>query len=95
MSPVEVILVFVGIPLAIAAIIWGLLSIGGSYGGGRRYKLGEPWTSAPLWFVGNPKGGSAPHPQLIESDPRAIEEHEAARVAGSADTIHGGASGSW
>ncbi len=94
MSAVEVLLVFVGIPLLIAAIVWGLISLGGPHGGGR-YQLGERWTSAPLWFVGSPKQGSVAHPQLIESDARALEAHEAARVAGSADSVHGGASGSW
>ncbi|PRZ40431.1 hypothetical protein CLV47_11768 [Antricoccus suffuscus] len=88
-------LVFVGIPLLIAAIVWGLLSLGGSGAGGGRYHLGERWTSAPLWFVGSPKQGSVAHPHLIESDSRAREAHEAARVAGSVDTVHGGASGSW
>ena len=94
MSAVEVLLVFAGIPLLTAAIVWGLLSVGRSAGGGR-YQLGEQWTSAPLWFVGSPKKGSVAHPPLIESDARAREEHEAARVAGSVDTVHGGASGSW
>ena len=95
MSAVEVIFIFAGIPLGIAAIVWGLISIGSPSGAGR-YHLGDKWTSAPLWFVGHPRKGVTARPeQLIETDARALEEHETARAAGSSDTVHGGASGSW
>ena len=60
MNVAEVVLVFVGIPLAVIAVlsllIWGR--------GGRkrpRYRPGQPWEHAPIWYEPHPGPGSDGH----------------------------------
>jgi hypothetical protein len=54
----EVLLVFVGAPLAIVAVMALLIFVPG----GRkrpRYKSGQPWTHAPVWYEPHPEHGPA------------------------------------
>jgi hypothetical protein len=79
---VETILVFAGIPLLIIAILALLIFAPG----GRkraRYKSGQPWEHAPVWYE--------PHPDGADHGPHA------ALPAGSASTAGplGGARGTW
>ena len=56
-NTVEVLLVLVGIPLAVIAVL-ALLTLPG----GRkrtRYKPGQPWDHAPVWYEPHPEGGSS------------------------------------
>ena len=58
MTVVETILVFVGIPLVIVAS-WRVLTF---VPGGRkrpRYKPGQPWEHAPVWYEPHPEHGPA------------------------------------
>ena len=55
---VETILVFAGIPLAITAVMALLVFVPG----GRkrvRYKSGQPWNHAPVWYEPHPEHGPA------------------------------------
>ena len=55
MTVVETILVFAGIPLAIIAVLALLIFVPG----GRkraRYKSGQPWEHAPIWYEPHPDG---------------------------------------
>lgn len=88
MSLPHVILLFIGGPILVMAIAYGLallMSRGRASSG--TYKLGEKWDREPLWFVGQPREGVAAHrPQhAIET---AIESAPSA-------TMVGGASGTW
>ena len=86
MNVAETILVFAGIPLAIIAVMALLIFAPG----GRkrpRYKSGQPWEHAPIWYEPHPDGpaGHGAH--------AAIE----AGSAGNAGTWapFGGARGTW
>jgi hypothetical protein len=48
----ETVLVFVGIPAAVIAIIYGLV-YGGSAARSKRYRPGRPFNPMPVWFVAN------------------------------------------
>lgn len=43
-------LVFVGIPLAVVLIVFGLVYLGGPRRG-KRYRPGRPYNFAPVWFL--------------------------------------------
>ena len=56
-NTVEVLLILVGIPLAVIVVL-ALLTLPG----GRkrtRYKPGQPWDHAPVWYEPHPEGGSS------------------------------------
>ncbi|MGI8679398.1 MAG: aa3-type cytochrome oxidase subunit CtaJ [Jatrophihabitans sp.] len=80
MSIVQTVLVFVGIPLGITALI--VLAV---YGKSmvrqpNRYRPGKAWDYPPSWYV--------PHPDAVV--------HAAVPAAGSSSTTAvGGASGEW
>ena len=60
MTVAETILVFAGIPLAIIAVLALLIFVPG----GRkraRYKSGQPWEHAPIWYEPHPDGPAAGH----------------------------------
>lgn len=81
---VETILVFVVLPLAIYGVL-GLVTLRSKFAGGSRYRPGQEWDFAPVWWTANPKGvGSA----------RGHGGYGAeADTAGTG--VRGGASGSW
>ncbi|WP_097185195.1 aa3-type cytochrome oxidase subunit CtaJ [Blastococcus haudaquaticus] len=59
MNTVEVLLILVGIPLAVIVVL-ALLTLPG----GRkrtRYKPGQPWDHAPVWYEPHPEGGGGGH----------------------------------
>lgn len=85
MSVVETVLVFVGIPGAIIAVI-----ACGVYGKAmlhqpNRYRPGRPWPYAAAWFV--------PHPDAVMPPETGRRQVEAA--SSSMTTAIGGASGEW
>jgi hypothetical protein len=80
----ETLLVFAGIPLAIIAVLALLIFVPG----GRkrvRYKSGQPWEHAPIWYEPHPDGVAAGHGS------------HAALTAGSSASAGplGGARGTW
>ena len=57
MNTVEILLLLVGLPLAVIAVL-ALLTLRG----GRkrlRYKPGQPWDHAPVWYEPHPEHGPA------------------------------------
>lgn len=91
MTIVQVLLVFVGIPVAVflllAAAVYGLSSRRS-----RRYRPGRPFEFQPVWFVASPERivGPAPHTAAGADVARLT-----AAGTGSAHGVKGGASGSW
>ena len=83
MNVAETILVFVGIPLAVVVLLALLIFLPGGHTR-PRYKSGQPWEHAPIWYE--------PHPDHTRAaghgDTKAITS------SGSAGPL-GGARGTW
>jgi hypothetical protein len=85
-SVAETVLVYVLIPVGALAVL-ALITMAPRLGKRPRYRSGQPWEHAPVWWSANPEGvGTAHHssvPQLTagSSDP--------------ASTVGGGARGTW
>ncbi|HET8642979.1 MAG TPA: hypothetical protein VFM37_13655 [Pseudonocardiaceae bacterium] len=50
MSVLETVLIFVGVPAAVVAVVTGLVYASGSRRG-RRYRPGRPFEFTPVWFL--------------------------------------------
>lgn len=76
-------LIFVGIPLAVIAIIFALVYASGARGA-KRYRPGRPYNFAPVWFLSKPEseGPAGAERQLVAAD----SEHPG---------VTGGASDRW
>lgn len=59
LTPLEVLGIFVGIPLALFALI-ALLVVAPSWARDARYRPGLPWTAEPVWFEGPERDGDGP-----------------------------------
>jgi hypothetical protein len=80
---VQTVLVFVGIPLGIIALV-SLAVFGKSLTRQpNRYRPGKPWPYAPSWYV--------PHPDAVVNP----IPHAQLEGAGARTTAVGGASGEW
>lgn len=80
MSIVQTVLVFVGIPLGIIALIYLAVYGKSMVRQPNRYRPGKPWDFAPSWYV--------PHPEAVV---HAVDPNK----TGSSTTAVGGASGEW
>jgi hypothetical protein len=94
-------LIYVGIPLAVIAIIFALVYASGARGA-KRYRPGRPYDFAPVWFLARPEadGPAAQHAAVsaAEKQVAAVESGTAvgARVAVPRSAGHtGGASDRW
>jgi hypothetical protein len=89
----ETLLVFVGIPAAVIALIYGLV-YAGSAAHGKRYRPGRPFNQAAVWYVANKSGdavrGSSAHELGAGSAAHAISRSTAAGStdAGSSTSAH-------
>jgi hypothetical protein len=79
----ETILVFVGIPLAVVVLLALLIFLPGGHTR-PRYKSGQPWEHAPIWYEPHPDHT----PAAGHGDAKAITS------SGSAGPL-GGARGTW
>ena len=70
MSIIETLVVFAGIPLAVVAVIYGLVFAGSARANDRRYRPGRPFDFSPVWFLSAPEqqasaaNGHAPKPAV-------------------------------
>jgi hypothetical protein len=55
LSIIETLVVFAGIPLAVVAVIMGLVYAGGARSNDRRYRPGRPFEFTPVWFLSAPE----------------------------------------
>jgi hypothetical protein len=87
----ETVLVFVGIPLAVVALMYGLVYGLDARSRGKRYRPGRPYSAAPVWYLAN-KHSARPAEDSHGREIAAVPEGELA-------TVHygetGGASDSW
>ncbi|TWJ14943.1 hypothetical protein LX16_0637 [Stackebrandtia albiflava] len=96
MTVLETLLIFVGAPLAVIAVITGLV-YGTSGGRNKRYRPGRDYEFAPVWFLARPGdvsiAGAAEYVAASEAGegPKALESSASAPRAG----VKGGASGNW
>ena len=98
MNVAETIIIFVGIPLVFVLLLAALIFLPG----GRkrpRYKSGQPWNHAPVWYE--------PHPEHAPAAAHGTPGHEGQTKAigssvygeptdgahGSADSAHGATAG--
>ncbi|WP_153035123.1 hypothetical protein [Amycolatopsis sp. YIM 10] len=82
MNLVETLLVFAAAPLAIYLVV-SLVTLRSKFSGAPRYRPGQPWEYAPIWWSANPEGTG-------RQAPAGAEEGGATAV-----TARGGARGSW
>lgn len=83
MSIVQVLLVFVGIPLAVIVLVTLAVYGRSTVHQPNRYRPGKAWTYAPAWYE--------PHPDAISEAVSGMTAIEGATGA----TAVGGASGEW
>ncbi|MFI5778733.1 hypothetical protein [Nocardia sp. NPDC051570] len=87
MSILETVLIFVGIPLVIYAVIAGLSFLGKPLPGEKpvHYNLGDKWTADPvLWSATDEVTGSGHHAESSHGDHAAIESAQADLIGGRA-----------
>ena len=84
MNVAETVIIFVGIPLAFVLLLALLIFLPGGHKR-NRYKSGQPWEHAPVWYEPHPGATHA-----VDLHPHALE----AGVRGSAGPL-GGARGTW
>jgi hypothetical protein len=105
LSIIETLVVFAGIPLAVVAVIAGLVYAGGGRSNDRRYRPGRPFEFTPVWFLSAPESQND-HPVAggAGAEGRAIAVSGANRMAlTKADSqagapvgdVTGGASDRW
>jgi hypothetical protein len=87
---VETILVFAGAPLALIAVMAALTLRPGKGQKRLRYKPGQPWDHAPVWYEPHPEHT----PALGHGSAHGHEAIEAARRPVSGGPL-GGARGTW
>lgn len=62
MSNIEGILVFVGIPAAVVALVFGAVYGTTARRVNKRYRPGRPFSFAPVWFLAAPADSATPDP---------------------------------
>lgn len=94
----QTLLIFVGIPLAVIAIVAGLVYAGGRKSA-KRYRPGRPYDYAPVWFTSDarPSGSDEHHDGTQAALPGGSTKAVAVAAggAGSAPGVTGGASDRW
>ena len=96
MTILQTVLVYVGIPVAVFAVLAGLIYRPGS-SSAKRYRPGREYDFAPIWFLARPEdvsvAAAADHVATLpaSSQSKAIE----AGPTHSRTGVKGGASGSW
>jgi hypothetical protein len=97
LSIIETLVVFAGIPLAVVAVISGLVYAGGGRPD-RRYRPGRPFDFAPVWFLSAPEAqaeaASNGHAAISGAGRMALTKSEAPSGEPVGD-VTGGASDRW
>lgn len=84
MSIQQTVLVFAGIPIAVVAVVYGLVYATSSRRNSKRYRPGRPFTFAPVWFLSAPErvNGSAPSQPALTSGGHHAELPPGSTLAG-------------
>ena len=98
MSIIETLVVFAGIPLAVVAVVAGLVYAGNGRSNDRRYRPGRPFEFAPVWFLSAPESqeshASNGHAALSGSDRMALTKADDS-TGEQVQDVTGGASDRW
>jgi len=98
LSIIETLVVFAGIPLAVVALIFGLVYAGGGRSD-RRYRPGRPFDFAPVWFLSAPEAqaeaASNGHAAITGADRKALTTRSEAPSGEPVGDVTGGASDRW
>jgi hypothetical protein len=92
----QTVLIFVGVPLAVIAIVAALVYAGGGKTRAKRYRPGRAYEFAPVWFTSSAKpagvavAGDGGH-ELVTRTQAALP----APATASAPGVTGGASDRW
>ena len=92
MSVIETILIFVGIPLAVALLLAAAV-YGPTAARQPRYRPGRPWNHQPVWYLPAPDG-LVGHAAIGTHQPPALEA-PASVLDAPVRTAVGGATGEW
>lgn len=102
MSIIETLVVFAGIPLAVIAVVVGLVYSGSSRSNDRRYRPGRPFDFTPVWFLSAPESqrdaAANGHAAVSGANRMALSKAEAQVDAAPGEPIGdvtGGASDRW
>jgi hypothetical protein len=106
LSIIETLVVFAGIPLAVVAVIYGLVYAGGARSNDRRYRPGRPFDFQPVWFLSAPEqhasaanshaSGGVPAAHAVSGANRqALTKAEESTAGGPVGDTTGGASDRW
>ncbi|WP_127783504.1 hypothetical protein [Rhodococcus sp. X156] len=89
MTIAETVLIYVGIPVGVLVLFALLTMVPNTRNKAPRYKSGESWDFAPMWWSANPAGVEGDtHHDLPE-----LGQREGAHAA--AGVVGGGARGTW
>lgn len=104
MSDTEALLLLIGVPAVVVAVIWALVWRGGA-SAEKRYRPGRPYDFATVWFVANHRTGPATAQGRLEAPAQRAalpagtgHREDAAHGAGvdeSGQATVGGASDRW
>jgi hypothetical protein len=64
----ETLLVFAGAPLAVIALLALLIFLPAARNKRPRYKPGQPWDHAPVWYEPHPEGSAGGHGAAVHGD---------------------------
>jgi hypothetical protein len=82
----ETILVFVGAPLAVVVLLALLIFVPGGHKR-PRYRPGQPWEHAPVWYEPHPDAvGAHPTMAALESAAHVVHTHTGAPLGGARGT---------
>ena len=110
LSIIETLVVFAGIPLAVVAVIFGLVYAGSARSNDRRYRPGRPFDFQPVWFLSAPEqhasaanghvsghvSGGVPAAHAVSGANRqALTKAEESTAGGPVGDTTGGASDRW
>lgn len=97
LSIIETLVVFAGIPLAVVAVIYGMVFAGNARSNDRRYRPGRPFEFTPVWFLSAPgqHAAAAPASALTGANRQALTRAEENAAGGPVGDTTGGASDRW
>lgn len=99
MSIIETLVVFAGIPLAVVAVIYGLVYAGSARSNDRRYRPGRPFDFQPVWFLSAPdqqvSAANGHAPAVSGANRLALTKAEENAEGGPVGDTTGGASDRW
>ncbi|NUT34042.1 MAG: hypothetical protein HOV79_13320 [Hamadaea sp.] len=93
LSVEQTVLIFVGVPLLVIALVAGLIFAGGGKARAKRYRPGRPYDYAPVWFTAAPAPTGVQ--ESVNRELAATTQAALPATTASAPGVTGGASDRW